>query len=688
VIADAHGDLFGTTREGGVPPGLADGTVFEIAKTATGYASTPTTLVSFNHTNGSQPVASLIADAHGDLFGTTREGGVPPGLADGTVFEIAKTATGYASTHTTLVTFTGDSHGGAPYGSLIADAHGDLFGTTSGGGAPGPGTVFEIAKTANASTPTTLVSFNGTNGASPVGSLIADAHGDLFGTTSGGGVNNDGTVFEIAKTAHGYASSHTTLVSFNGANGAGPQGSLIADAHGDLFGTTSVGGANGNGPFDSGTVFEIAKTATGYASTPITLVSFNVTNGAEPTGSLIADAHGDLFGTTANGGANGDSILSGTVFEITGSGFIPPTTTIIRGNDDNISVFADNTIGYTIIIGNGSNDFVSADFSSQDKITLGNGADDTVSAFLSSNDTITLGNGDRDTVYADCSNHDTITLGNGAGDRVDADTDNFGLISSYDTITLGNGAGDPVDANSSNHDRITLGNGAADTVSANLSSYDTINIGNGQRDTVNAGTSYDDIITLGNGAGDAVNAGDNRYDRITLGNGAGDKVNADGSFDDDILTLGNGAADAVSADLSSYAKIALGNGINDFVSADNSSLDTIVLGNGAGNKVSANYSSYDTVIVGNGAGDTVAAGNNPNDTVTGEYYNTITLGDGAGDTVNVLRSFLGTITLGNGAGDTVGANNSNDKITLGDGAGDGVTGRRFRRNNYTWQWRS
>ena len=258
-----------------------------------------------------------------------------------------------------------------------------------------------------------------------------------------------------------------------------PDRSLIADAHGDLFGTTVRGGANGDG-----TVFEIAKTAHGYASTPTTLVSFNGTNGADPTGSLIADAHGDLFGTTEVGGANGD----GTVFEITGSGFSThkPPTTIIRGNSDNISVFADNTSRYTIIIGNGSNDFVSAEFSSHDKITLGNGADDTVKALASSHDKITLGNGVGDTVYADGNNHDTITLGNGAGDSVDADTSTFGLVSSYDTITLGTGVGDAVDANGSNHDKIILGNG--------------------ERDTVYADGSNDDRITLGNGAGDAVSA--------------------------------------------------------------------------------------------------------------------------------------------------------------------------------------
>jgi uncharacterized repeat protein (TIGR03803 family) len=124
------------------------------------------------------------------------------------------------------------------------------------------------------------------------------------------------------------------LVSFNGADGAQPEGSLIADAHGDLFGTTASGGAN-----DLGTVFEIAKTAHGYASTPTTLVSFNGTNGANPHGSLIADAHGDLIGTTADGGANGD----GTVFEITGSGFSThktPSCSVIESHDH--FVFAPN----------------------------------------------------------------------------------------------------------------------------------------------------------------------------------------------------------------------------------------------------------------------------------------------------------------------------------------------------------
>jgi uncharacterized repeat protein (TIGR03803 family) len=204
---------------------------------------------------------------------------------------------------------------------LIADASGNLFGTTIGGGASGSGTVFKVAKTSSgyASTPITLVSFDGTNGAGPRAALMADANGNLFGTTSGfplGGERHGfGTVFEVAKTSNGYASTPTTLVSFDGTNGAAPYSGLIADASGNLFGTTIGGGASG-----SGTVFEVAKTSSGYASTPITLVSFDGTNGAGPQSGLIADANGNLFGTTFEGGAIGD----GTVFELIGSGFVPP----------------------------------------------------------------------------------------------------------------------------------------------------------------------------------------------------------------------------------------------------------------------------------------------------------------------------------------------------------------------------
>jgi uncharacterized repeat protein (TIGR03803 family) len=280
------------------------------AGAATGFS----TLYSFQGAaDGGNPVAGLIMDAAGNLFGTTSGGGASN---NGTVFEIAKTSGGYASTPTTLVSFNG-SDGSLPASGLIAAA-GVLYGTTEEGGANGNGTVFELSNNGSGSyTLSILVSFNDVNGAGPDDGLIADAAGNLFGTTEKGGANAVGTVFEIAKTAGGYASTPTTLVGFDGFDGSFPQAGLITDGAGDLFGTTSIG-ANGGG-----TVFEIAKTANGYASAPTTLVSFNLINGLRPN-AVIAGAAGDLFGTTSGGGANGD----GTVFELVNNGDIYTLTTL------------------------------------------------------------------------------------------------------------------------------------------------------------------------------------------------------------------------------------------------------------------------------------------------------------------------------------------------------------------------
>ncbi len=310
LITDANGDLFGTTYAGGAFDG---GTVFEIVKTTSGYASTPITLVNFNGNGaiGPYPHGDLIADANGDLFGTTVYGGTS---GDGMVFEVVKTTSGYASVPTTLVSFNG-TNGANPHCGLMADANGNLFGTTQNGGTSGNGTVFEIVKTTSgfASTPTTLVNFTYSSGANSYAGLIADANGNLFGTTYDGGAFGAGTAFEIAKTASGYSSTPTILVNFNVTDGQGPQSPLIADASGNFFGTTEYGGASGDGA-----VFKIVKTTSGYASTPITLVSFNGTNGEGPRGVLLPDANGDLFGTTEYGGLYSD----GTLFELTGSGFV------------------------------------------------------------------------------------------------------------------------------------------------------------------------------------------------------------------------------------------------------------------------------------------------------------------------------------------------------------------------------
>jgi len=223
-----------------------------------------------------------------------------PNTSVTTTFTLSDTSSAYGvdtydSQLSTLATFTG-ANGAKPLSDLVSDAAGDLFGVTSGGGADNDGTIFEIAKSTGALT--TMASFTGANGADPWG-VTSDAAGDLFGTTANGGADGDGTVFEIAKST----GELTTLATFTGANGENPFGTVINDAAGDLFGTTAFGGADGDG-----TVFEIAK-STGELTT---LATFTGANGATPAGSLTIDAEGDLFGTTANGRVDGD----GTVFEI------------------------------------------------------------------------------------------------------------------------------------------------------------------------------------------------------------------------------------------------------------------------------------------------------------------------------------------------------------------------------------
>jgi uncharacterized repeat protein (TIGR03803 family) len=353
LIADADGNLFGTTSLNGNSES-SYGTVFEVEKQCRlrtlrgacilyGYASTPTVLVTFNGANGAQPNGPLLADASGNLYGTTQSGGANN---LGTVFEVVKPSGGWTAglTPTVLVSFN-DADGENPSGGLIADADGNLFGTTGEGGPNSYGTVFELPAQCKlrlspsgecfiwgyASTPTILVGFNGTNGAGPGGNLLADADGNLYGAAGYGGPGfsimdiGNGTVFEVVKPSGGWTAnlSPTTLVNFDGTNGAAPLGSLIADAEGNLFGVTVTGGIGYTTPDETGygTVFEIAKCANnvqsvncagGYSSVPTTLFSFDVTHGDIPGGGLIADANGNLFGTTVWGGANS----GGTAYEI------------------------------------------------------------------------------------------------------------------------------------------------------------------------------------------------------------------------------------------------------------------------------------------------------------------------------------------------------------------------------------
>jgi uncharacterized repeat protein (TIGR03803 family) len=196
----------------------------------------------------------------------------------------------------TLASFV-NPNGAHPAAGLVMDGKGNLFGTTSDQGPFGVGTVFEFAQ--GSSTITTLASFTGVNGANPGASLLLDSGGNLYGTTTAGGANGKGTVFELIQGS----STITTLASFGGSSGLFPDGGLVLDNNGNLFGTTVLGGTSNNG-----TVFEWVRTS----GAVITLASFRTTNGADPEAALIRDSSGNLYGTTKNAEVGG----LGTIFEL------------------------------------------------------------------------------------------------------------------------------------------------------------------------------------------------------------------------------------------------------------------------------------------------------------------------------------------------------------------------------------
>jgi len=201
--------------------------------------------------------------------------------------------------------------GQSPSGSLITDNVGNLYGVTILGGTAGVGVVYQISKLSGHATEKVLYSFTGTqgDGAYPVGNLIFDTAGNLYGTTSGGGTYNQGTIFKLSPPD--YPANDWTLkilYTFTGQTGGGPQSGLIMDAEGNLYGTTSSGGDYG-----LGTVFELDRN-----NKLETLHSFmgSPSDGRIPLASLIIDSDMNLYGTTAAGGAYDN----GTVFELSSSG--------------------------------------------------------------------------------------------------------------------------------------------------------------------------------------------------------------------------------------------------------------------------------------------------------------------------------------------------------------------------------
>jgi len=193
LVLDADGNLYGATETGGT---YGRGTVFQLTPKA-GDGRTETVLYSFqpNGTDGNYPLASLIFDAAGNLYGTTQRGGA---YGFGTVFELTPTAGG-GWTEKVLHHFGYSTDGSAPFSGLIFDGVGNLYGTTFYGGTYGSGTAFELTPTAGGDwTEQVLHSFgNSADGSKPNAGLIIDAASSLYGTTVFGGTYSAGTVFEL-----------------------------------------------------------------------------------------------------------------------------------------------------------------------------------------------------------------------------------------------------------------------------------------------------------------------------------------------------------------------------------------------------------------------------------------------------------------------------------------------------------
>jgi uncharacterized repeat protein (TIGR03803 family) len=302
LIIDGSGNLYGTTQVGGTKQ---QGTVFEFSPIA-GGGYQETVLHSF---------AGEDDGAHGA----------------GTVFELSP-QTGGAWKLTTLVPFTGNEEGGVPYAGMVFDAAGNLYGTALNGGNSidcparnenGCGVVFELSPSIGGGWRERVIhSFKGPDGALPYGGVVLDSSGNLYGTTYEGGAGSCspvggsgcGVVFKLSA---GHNWHEAVIHSFTGgADGAAPIGGLTLDASGNVYGTTEIGGDttySGCSPNGCGVVFELIPYS-GPRWDEVALHDFTQSpDGAVPVGSLIFDSSGNLYGTTAAAGAFG----SGTVFEIT-----------------------------------------------------------------------------------------------------------------------------------------------------------------------------------------------------------------------------------------------------------------------------------------------------------------------------------------------------------------------------------
>ncbi len=307
LVEGVDGSLYGTTAAGG---NFQDGTVFTIQRNGMGYA----VLNNFRGTNGDggDPIGRLIQGADGALYGTTRYGGNPGtgvlrGLGNGTLYKINTNGGGYGQLH---LFATSGAEGDFPQAGLIQGVDGMLYGATFQGGISNQGTLFKL----NTNGTNFLVIYNfGSNsgdGAGPEG-LVQGNDAGLYGTTLNGGVNGFGTAFEMNTNGVGRIILHQ-FAKPDGGDGIHPQSALVQDANGVWYGTTESGGSNGDGA-----VFKMNQDGSSYAI----LYNFGSGNGdgIYPMAGATLGGDGMLYGTTFQDGTNGQ----GTAFRLgtNGSGY-------------------------------------------------------------------------------------------------------------------------------------------------------------------------------------------------------------------------------------------------------------------------------------------------------------------------------------------------------------------------------
>jgi uncharacterized repeat protein (TIGR03803 family) len=298
LIYAPDGFFYGVTEAGGL---MEVGTVFRLAMNGL-----VTTLVDFTGTTGTRkgsfPVGSLYLTGQ-VLFGVTQTGGAND---LGTIFSVTTNGTWNLVTEFTGV--TGNRRGAFPTAGVLLLADGALYGTTTNGGVNDEGTIYRLTL---GGTYSLLREFSGPDGAQPEGGLLVGPDGALFGTTASGGVDDAGTVFKVA-TTDGTAWVHTVIAEFSGEStpspGASPQATLCTGPNGLMFGTTS-----GGGPGGFGTIFSITSTGT-FAS----VANFTTASGWRPSGGFVAagDGTADLIAPIYSGGVNG----YGTLLRLRASG--------------------------------------------------------------------------------------------------------------------------------------------------------------------------------------------------------------------------------------------------------------------------------------------------------------------------------------------------------------------------------